>query len=249
MLNLVYCEFLKLKRSKIVWFSILGVLATPFLMLVEALQTHFQHPEQIFTLTEIYDSSLLYVMLLMNLMVYVAIAAYLFSREYTEHTLKTILPIPISRINYISAKFIMLFIWTIMLTFLTWFAITILMLVYHYMFGLVGFSIFIVGKWLFKFLMGSCLMFATISPFAYIAERTKGFVVPVIISAVVVMGSIAVSNQDFGALYPWTSSLFLINGKIQSTGYPIVLALGIIALISLVGFFATYMYFYKEDLK
>jgi len=249
LLNLVYSEFIKLKRSKIVWFSILGVLATPFLMLVEALQTHFQHPEQIFTLSEIYDSSLLYIMLLMNLMVYVAIASYLFSREYTEHTLKTILPIPISRINYISAKFIMLFIWTMLLTILTWFSITILMLIYHNIFGLVGFSLFVAGEWLVKFLIGSCFMFATISPFAYVAERTKGFVVPLIFSAVVVMGSIAVSNQDFGALYPWTSSLFLINGKIQSTGYPIILSIGIISLISLVGFFATYMYFYKEDLK
>ena len=57
-------------------------------MLIEALQTHFDKPEIIFTLSDIYSDSVLYIMLLVNIMIYVAIAAYLFSREYTESTLK-----------------------------------------------------------------------------------------------------------------------------------------------------------------
>jgi len=247
--NLVYCEIMKLKRSKIVLFSILGVLATPFLMLVEALQTHFQHPNQLFTLADIYDSSLLYVMLLMNMMVYVAIAAYLFSREYTEKTLKTILAIPVSRIDFITGKFLMLFIWTTLLTLLTWIAITIFMLGYLIVFELDGFSFQVVGEWLAKFLLGSGLMYLLISPFAYIAEKTKGFVVPVIVSAAVVMGSVAVSNQDFGALYPWTSILFIINGSVADKGYPTVLVWGIVVLVCLAGFYATYQYFCREDIK
>ena len=97
MLNLISCELLKLKRSKMVLISIFGVMATPCLMLIEALQTHFKHPERIFTLTDIYDSSLFYMMLLVNIMVYVAVIAYMFSREYAESTLKTVLPIPVSR--------------------------------------------------------------------------------------------------------------------------------------------------------
>ena len=94
MLNLISCELLKLKRSKMVLISVAGVLSTPLLMLIEALQTHFDKPEIIFTLSDIYSDSVLYIMLLVNIMIYVAIAAYLFSREYTESTLKTILPIP-----------------------------------------------------------------------------------------------------------------------------------------------------------
>lgn len=59
--------------SKMVLISILGVMATPCLMFVEALQTHFKYPERIFTLNDIYDNSLLYMMLLVNIMIYVAI--------------------------------------------------------------------------------------------------------------------------------------------------------------------------------
>mgnify|MGYP000886972871 FL=1 len=87
MLNLIYCELLKLKRSKMMPISITGVLSTPLLMLLEALQTHFDKPELVFTLSDVYNESVLYTMLLTNMMIYVAIAAFLFSREYTESTL------------------------------------------------------------------------------------------------------------------------------------------------------------------
>lgn len=120
MLNLISCELLKLKRSKMVLISVAGVLSTPLLMLIEALQTHFDKPEIIFTLSDIYSDSVLYIMLLVNIMIYVAIAAYLFSREYTESTLKTILPIPISRTKLLIGKFCTLLLWIVMLTLVTW---------------------------------------------------------------------------------------------------------------------------------
>lgn len=72
MLNLISCELLKLKRSKMVLISVAGVLSTPLLMLIEALQTHFDKPEIIFTLSDIYSDSVLYIMLLVNIMIYVA---------------------------------------------------------------------------------------------------------------------------------------------------------------------------------
>ncbi|RXY87748.1 bacitracin ABC transporter permease, partial [Salmonella sp. 3DZ2-4SM] len=64
-----------------------------------------------------------------------------------------------------------------------------------------------------------------------------------------VMGSVALSNQELGALYPWTATFFLIDGRIESTGYPLALAIGIIILVSAVGFFMTFHHFKKEDLK
>lgn len=71
MLNLILCELIKLKRSKMILFSIMGVLSTPMLMLLEALQTHFDKPELAFTLADIYKNSVLYSMLLTNMLIYV----------------------------------------------------------------------------------------------------------------------------------------------------------------------------------
>ncbi|MDQ4508907.1 bacitracin ABC transporter permease BcrB, partial [Enterococcus faecalis] len=191
----------------------------------------------------------LYIMLLVNMMIYVAIAAYLYSREYTENTLKTILPIPISRTKLLIGKFCTLLLWIVMLTLVTWAGIFIVCGLYHVVFTLEGYSLLVAISWLPKFLFGGILMFLTTSPFVFIAFKTKGFVAPVIASAVIVMGSVALSNQELGALYPWTATFFLIDGRIESTGYPLALAIGIIILVSAVGFFMTFHHFKKEDLK
>lgn len=249
LLNLISCELLKLKRSKMVLISVAGVLSTPLLMLIEALQTHFDKPEIIFTLSDIYSDSVLYIMLLVNIMIYVAIAAYLFSREYTESTLKTILPIPISRTKLLIGKFCTLLLWIVMLTLVTWAGIFIVCGLYDAVFTLEGYSLLVAIVWLPKFLFGSILMFLTVSPFVFVAMKTKGFVAPMIGSAVIVMGSAALSNQEWGALYPWTATYFLVQGKLQSTGYPTLLSVSIIILVSAVGFLMTFHHFKKEDLK
>lgn len=110
-------------------------------------------------------------------------------------------------------------------------------------------TILVAIVWLPKFLFGSILMFLTVSPFVFVAMKTKGFVAPMIGSAVIVMGSAALSNQEWGALYPWTATYFLVQGKLQSTGYPTLLSVSIIILVSAVGFLMTFHHFKKEDLK
>lgn len=249
MLNLVYCELLKLKRSKMALISVLGVLSTPCMMLVEALQVHFKYPEKSFSLADIYDNSLVYVMLLINFIVYVTITAYLFSREYTENTIKAILPIPVSRTNFIVGKFFTLFIWIMLLTIITWSGILGLFSIYHLLFGIDGFRFGVIVIWLLKFLLGGTLVFVTISPFAFIAEKTKGLVAPMIFSAVIVLGSAALSNQEIGALFPWTATYFLIDGRLANIKYPIPLSISIITIISILGFYITIHYFKNEDLK
>lgn len=249
MLNLITCELLKLKRSKMVFISILGVMATPCMMLIEALQTHFERPDIAFTLADLYSDSLLYIMLLINMMIYVTITAYLFSREYTENTLKTILPIPVSRTSFVFGKFCVLFLWTVMLTVVTWAGIFALSGLYHAVIGMDGYYFTVAIEWLFRFLIGNILLFLTISPFAFIAQKTKGLVAPMIVSAVIVMGSAALSNQELGALYPWTATFFLMEGRIESTGYPVWLTISIIALVSILGFVTTFIHFQKEDIK
>ncbi|MBE5983147.1 ABC transporter permease [Lacrimispora sp. AGF001] len=249
MLNLIFCELLKLKRSKIIPISIIGVLSTPMLMLLEAVQTHFDKPELAFTLADIYKSSVLYSMLLTNMMIYVAITAFLFSREYLENTLKTIIPIPVSRSKLLIGKFFALLLWILALNFVTWAGIFMICGLYHIVFTLDQYSFSAAIVWLPKYLLGGVLMFLTISPFAFAAEKTKGFVTPVIGSAVIVMGSAALANHDWGAFYPWTAVFFLVQGKISSNVYITALSIIIVLLLSATGFILTFYHLKTEDLK
>ena len=117
-----FLAFATLERIINLWSAvyITGVLSTPLLMLLEAVQTHYDNPKFVFTLSDVYNSSILYTMLLTNMMVYVAIASFLFSREYTESTLKTILPIPVSRTKLLFGKFCSLLLWIVTLNIVTW---------------------------------------------------------------------------------------------------------------------------------
>lgn len=249
MLSMVYCEMLKLKRSKILLLSILGVMTTPFMLFVEGIQQHMEHPEQEITLSTVYSNSMLYVMVLINMMIYVTITAYLFSREYSENTWKTILPTPVPRSLILTAKFLTLLGWVLLLTVVTWLGVTILFMVFHFTIGLSEVNAAAMWTWFLRFLLGNGLVFLTLTPFAYFAERSKGLVTPMILSAVIVMGNAALCNQRFGALFPWTATYLLVMKRISETGYPALLAASLIAIIFLTGVAATYIYFIKEDLK
>lgn len=249
MVNLLYCELLKLKRSKMLLISFLGALVTPVMMIASAVKMHYSRPDIIITLANLYDDCSLYTMLLFGVIVYVVIAAYLFSREYTEKTLKTILTVPVSKLTFIISKFIMLFLWIIVLTLISWVSMFILATLYKAIFGLSEFSIAVAIKYLGEMLLGGILMFLTISPFAFLAVWTKGLVVPIIAAAAITMGNVALSNEALGALYPWTASYMLVRGDIAQTGYPYPLSIGLIAIVSIFGFFASVVYFKREDVK
>lgn len=247
--ELIYCEFLKLKHSRMLGISMLGVMVTPVMMLAEALQTHAQHPEVSVTLADMFHNSLLYTMLLINMMIFAVLSAYLFSREYAEESLKTILPIPVSRSLFLLAKFIVLYVWTAVLTGITWAGIFLLSGLYHLIIGMDGFSFGVAGKWFLLFETGNILLSAVLSPFAFLAEKTKGLMVPMIAASVVMMGNAALSNQNMGALYPWTAVYFWVGGKLEQTGYPVWLSAVLILAVSLTGFAAAVIYFEQEDVN
>ena len=100
MLNLISCELLKLKRSKMVLISVAGVLSTPLLMLIEALQSHFDKPEIIFTLSDIYSDSVLYIMLLVNIMIYVQLQLTCLAESTQKAPSKPYCPYPFQGQNY-----------------------------------------------------------------------------------------------------------------------------------------------------
>lgn len=249
MADLVYCELLKLKRSKMLLISFLGACVMPVMMVLDGIKIHYSEPNVVITLAALYDSCSMYTMLLLGLIVYTVIAAYLFSREHTERTLKTVLTVPVSKVSFLVSKYIMLFLWIMALTFVSWAGMLLLAAAFGPVFGLDGFRMGIAYSYLGEMLLGGVLMFVTLSPFVFLALWTKGLVIPIIVSATVMMGNAALSNEAFGAFYPWTASFLLVNGKLAETGCPHWISVGLIALVSILGFASTFIYFQKEDIK
>ncbi|MBS4536296.1 ABC transporter permease [Clostridium sp. D2Q-14] len=244
MVNLIRSELLKLKRSKMIIISILGAMVTPIMVFVGVLKAKFTTADKIVTYADIFSESNLYIMLLFGVIVYTVIGSYLFSREYVEKTLKIILTVPVSRVTFIVVKFLMLLVWIIALTVITW----VCSLFFAVLSRASEFSMLILKQSIIEYFWGGILLFLMISPFVFIAIYSKGVVVPIITAASVVMINIAVSNENLAALFPWTSSYLLVTGQIENTGYPMWLAIFLISLVSLSGFISSVIYFKKEDI-
>jgi len=229
--------------------TVLGALVTPVFIFILHLTMQYRQPDAVLEMTAFYDAALLFTMLMFGPIVYVVITTYLFSREYTENTLKTILTVPVNKLTFILGKFSMLFICIIFLTAITWLGVSIFTVIFHAIFGLSEFSATLAIRFLGKMLIGGTLMFLTITPFAFLAIWTKGFVVPLITAATVVLGNMMVVNSDLGELFPWVASFFLVADEIELLVHPFPLVVGLIVTVFILGFALSVYYFQREDIQ
>lgn len=100
MAEIVYCEWLKLKRSKIILIGVFGSFIVPLLAVINDIRICLSNPMAILSLSGIYEDTIMFLMLLFGPLIMAVVATYLVSREYTEKTLKTIFAVPIGRIEF-----------------------------------------------------------------------------------------------------------------------------------------------------
>ncbi|WFD08914.1 ABC transporter permease [Tepidibacter hydrothermalis] len=243
MVNLLYCEFLKLKRSQMFLISIMGAFVAPLMVFGGWMKAKVKGHGDIVTYEYFFSDVNLYTIMVFGLIVYCVIAAYLFSREHTENTLKTILTIPVSKTKFIFTKFIMLYIWIIGLTLITWTSSLILTLIG----GATDFRIDVIGSSSVAFLLGATLLYLTLTPFVYATLWFKN-IVPVIIGAAsVTMINIMLSNDELMALFPWTATYVIASHKSIPT-YPVALSYLSVLIIGGIGFVASLLYFKGQDI-
>jgi len=231
--------------------SFFGALVAPIFMFANHIGAHFRRPGVTFNMASFYDDTLLFTMLLIGPIVYAVVVAYLFSREYTENTLKTILTVPIRKPIFITSKFVMLFIWIMFLSLISWVGTSALAALFHVIFGLTEFGAGVAVDYLWRIMLGGAFMFLVMTPFAFLAVWTKGFVVPLIASAVVMTGNMMIMNTELNAIYPWTAPAhFIISNEIlQPSVYPYSIMIGSIALTYVLGFVLSLAFFQREDVN
>lgn len=245
MFALLYCEFLKLKRSKMFLISVLGAMVAPIMVFAGLIKAKITEPDKIITYLDMLEQTNLYVLLLFGVIVYGVIAAFLFSREYTENTLKLVLTVPVSKGAFLITKLLMLFLWMMILTAVAWVSTLVLSIVGN----AAEFNVNVIIQSLEEFFLGAFLLYFTMSPFVFLTLWHKNLVSPIIAAATVVLGNVALANQDLAVLFPWTSPYLIASGDIAKYHYSIETALVIIFAVSFIGFFASFIYFKKQDVK
>ena len=238
MITFIQMEFLKLKRSKIFLLSLMGAILAPLLMFIAVTAFDEGHSfEALSTNVNMYMSAMFAVL------IFAIIISYLFGREYSEHTLKTMLTIPISREKFLISKYIMFLVWIVILTVVT----SLSTLIFGFIAGLEGLTLKLIITSFSQLLLANVLLFLTFSPFVFISLLITSMVPAMVGGATLSLINIMVYGQNWAPFVPWVCPYLIASGEIVKYGANIMVSYGIILVTFLIGLAISYIYFTKKD--
>ena len=240
MLTFIEMEFLKLKRSNIFLLSLMGAILPPFLMFIAVFAFDEGNTfELLFNNVNMYMSALFAVLL------FAIMISYLFGREYNEHTLKTMLTIPVSRGNFLLSKYVMFLVWILILTIVT----SLSTLVFGFIAGLEGFSLKLFIDSFIQLLFANMLLFLTFSPFVFLSLVITNMVPAMVGGAGLTLVNMLIYGQTWAPYVPWVCPYLIASGEIAEYSASIAVSYGIILATFAIGLIISYIYFTRTDVS
>lgn len=238
MLTFIKMEFLKLKRSNIFLLSLMGAVLPPLLMFIAVFAFDEGSTfDMLFTNVNMYMSALFAIMLF-SIMI-----SYLFGREYNEHTLKTMLTIPISRGKFLASKYVMFLVWILILTVVT----SLSVLVFGFIAGLEGFTLKLFMDSFAQLLFANVLLFLTFSPFVFLSLFITNMVPAMVGGAGLTLVNMLIYGQTWAPYVPWVCPYLIASGEIAEYATSPTVSYGVILVTFLIGLAISYIYFTKTD--
>lgn len=238
MLTFIKMEFLKLKRSNIFLLSLMGAVLPPLLMFIAVFAFDEGSTfDMLFTNVNMYMSALFAIMLF-SIMI-----SYLFGREYNEHTLKTMLTIPISRGKFLTSKYVMFLVWILILTVVT----SLSALVFGFIAGLEGFTLKLFMDSFAQLLFANVLLFLTFSPFVFLSLFITNMVPAMVGGAGLTLVNMLIYGQTWAPYVPWVCPYLIASGEIAEYATSPTVSYGVILVTFLIGLAISYIYFTKTD--
>lgn len=240
MLTFIEMEFLKLKRSKIFLLSLMGAVLPPLLMFIAV--TSFGEGN---TFEMLFSNVNMYMSAMFAILIFAIIISYLFGREYNEHTLKTMLTIPVSRGKFLMSKYIMFLVWIVILTVVT----SISTLAFGFIAGLEGFTLKRFLESFAQLLFANVLLFLTFSPFVFVSLFITNMVPAMVGGAGLALVNLMVYGQNWAPYVPWVCPYLIASGEIAQYSTSVMVSYGIILITFIIGLIMSYIYFTKTDVS
>ena len=223
----LWVEFLKIRRSKILWITALAFL---LVTLISGLFMFIlQDPErarrfgligakaQIFGGTADWASLLNLTLIMLSvggLIIFGFIFIWIFGREFADKTVYDILSLPTSRITIVMAKLITAACWSLALLLMVF----VLTLGVGAILRLPGWSTAVVLNGLRLVLITGLLTIVLSFPFSLVASVTRGYLPAVgCIFLVLILGQV-ISHLGYGQFYPWTIPMYYSGAAEILTG-------------------------------
>lgn len=183
-----------------------------------------------------YFQLLIQIILSMGTIGFGFVSSWIFGREYTDHVVKDILALPVNRLTIISSKFIIIFLWSLLLS-LTLFISGVL----------VGFIVDI-PNWsngiaynYFVIFMGTALLTVLMcTPVAFIASFSRGYLAPLayVIFTLVITNLVVIGTPTIAPYIPWAIPALisgLVGPNLPSPGLSSYIVLASTCIFGLIG--------------
>jgi ABC-2 type transport system permease protein len=252
----LWAEYLKIKRSRILWLTILAFSIAPLMgalfvfiirnpelahnaqsLAVKAQMVSFSAdwPSFLGILSQAIGVG--------GVLVFGFVASWVFGREYSDHTAKDLLALPVSRSAIVLSKMMAIFLWCLALSL----TVLLLGLALGFMINLPGWPGPVLFAHLKTFFITAFLTFLLCPPVAFFASMGRGYLAPLgFVVFVLVMGQI-IAALGLGAYFPWAVP-GLFSGmagaeQAQIPGFSYI----ILVMTSLTGFLGTLIWWHFAD--
>ena len=127
------------------------------------------------------------------------VISFVFGREYSENTMKDLLALPTQRWKIVSAKFIISFMWSLLLLMV----MLLVVLVSGWILDLQA-EVQLVWDMSMKFMLMSLMTVMITAPFAILASVFKGIMAPLAACIIALIVGNLVTTIGMGPFFPWT---------------------------------------------
>jgi ABC-2 type transport system permease protein len=176
-----------------------------------------------------------------GILLFSLVESWVFGREFADGTLKDLLAVPVARATILLAKFLVVVLWSLLLT-------VMLFLVSLLLGAAIGLSqgtteVFWHGT--ATLAVAACLVIVDVFPFAFFASVGRGYLLPMGVTFLVLVLGNAVAIAGWGNYFPWAVPALYAepNGKgnLEAASYLLVLLTG------LAGMAGTYLWWRWAD--
>ncbi len=170
---------------------------------------------------------------------FILAVSWVFGREFADGTLKDMLAVPVQRSCILMAKFIVVAIWSVMLTIV----ILVFSLIMGSLINFPGSSTKAIFDGCTILVVTALLVIAVSVPFALFASIGRGYLLPLGIAVLMAVATNIMGVAGWGETFPWAVPALYAQGKSPLPPISFV----IVVLTGLAGMLATYFWWKYAD--
>ena len=230
----VLMEFKKLRGNRTFLITVLGALLIPIISLLVIIFTGINQ-----TVVENIEGVYMFYLKLLSLIFAAVVLNYLFTIDLETHSLKSIVPLTVSRSEYLNGKLATALVWMLALGLIT----IVASIVLFSLSGAGGFDLMIILKDAGSYLIGTVFLFLVMIPIAFITVFTRNPTAGLVTSILLLfIGLFADAQFTYN---PWQLpyKVFFESNFINTT-----LAIVIIIIVGIIGYCLLRWIFFKRDI-